>query len=537
MNKYYKYQDKIINSFLFVPKFLFSDKRFIKLNTTDKLIYSLYLERYSITQYQDKVGKYIIYTDEDIVDKLYINERTCMRTRKRLEECHLIQVQKTATYNKIYLLNCFSNSNQSHFFNEDDLESLKFYQFPRELFNDNYKNLSLNSKMVYTVFLDTLNLSQMNYFVDENERIYFQETVDIQIKKLNLTAPTVREARYLLMVCGLLLEYKTFSEDIRYYPLKLSHFTDRTQEYKKCKTAKEKKSYIEKVTHDDKEELILNPLRIGVRLKSLRKEIGLSQVLLVSLLKKQNIILTQQAYSSYERGKTHIPKDIYDACIKIIQNEKKKTTGDTILKEKIVMSYNTEEKNSHEIQSQSKDLSFDEENNVISQKQELSHAKRKKSHTNYTETNLTENNKTEEFILLINKINNIINTSYILRDNKDYLIACFDKLRIYKKFYLNTSQEMYKTEDLITVFKELNNKEEIEQIFMSVLDKIEMNHYTFKTPDSQINCFITFLLNELKYRKKEENHPSWFKPKNYNRVTSSFIDVDDEIKNYNWWDE
>lgn len=60
MDKYYKYEDKIVNSFLFVPKFLFSDERFMKLSVTEKLIYSLYLHRYTISQYHDEIGRYII---------------------------------------------------------------------------------------------------------------------------------------------------------------------------------------------------------------------------------------------------------------------------------------------------------------------------------------------------------------------------------------------------------------------------------------------------------------------------------------------
>ena len=195
MDKYYKYEDKIVNSFLFVPKFLFSDERFMKLSVTEKLIYSLYLHRYTISRYFDEIGRYIIFTDEDIVDKLYITARTCIRARKKLEEANLIKIQKTLTYNKIYLVNVLKASESEHFFNENDLEGLKFYQFPREFFEDTYKNLTLNAKMVYTVFLDTLTLSQMNYFVDSNKRIYFQENMDIQIKKLNLTKPTIREAR------------------------------------------------------------------------------------------------------------------------------------------------------------------------------------------------------------------------------------------------------------------------------------------------------------------------------------------------------
>ena len=540
MDKYYKYEDKIVNSFLFVPKFLFSDERFMKLSVTEKLIYSLYLHRYTISQYHDEIGRYIIFTDDDVVDKLYITSRTCIRARKKLEEANLIKIQKTLTYNKIYLVNVLKASESEHFFNENDLEGLKFYQFPREFFEDTYKNLTLNAKMVYTVFLDTLTLSQMNYFVDSNKRIYFQENMDIQIKKLNLTKPTIREARYLLMVCGLLLEYKTFTEDIRYYPLKLSHYTDRTAEYKKCKTAKEKKAFIEKTTKQDKDELILNPLKIGVKLHDYRKDAGLTQTRLISLLREKNVDITQQTYSSYENGKLHIKKELYDICLECIQDEKKKMSEYTIPKENIVINDNPKEKNCHDIQDKNKEMSVEEEKLVTNEKKELTSPERKESHINYTYTNKTENNYNEKLIELINYINNIINTSHILLEEKDYLTACFDKLRIYKRFYLNTSQELFTTERLYEILQKMNEKNKVEEVCLKILDRIETSHYQFKTPDSAINCFITFLLNELKVEEKQaDDVPEWFSKKKFqfNRLPERKIEVSDEIKDYKWWEE
>lgn len=568
MDKYYIYEDKLINSFLFIPKFLFSDARFKKLNIADKLMYSLYLERYSISQYYDEIGKYIIFTDEELMDKLYYSRRTCIRSRSKLEELSLIKVKKTTTYNKIYLLNCFNTTKGLHFFEEKDLDALKFYQFPRDFFDDTFKNLPLNAKMVYTVFLDTLSLSQMNYFVDESERIYFQETLDIQVKKLNISAPVIREARYMLMVCGLLLEYKTFTEDIRYYPLKLSHFIDRTEEYKKCSTAKEKKSYIEMVTQEDKQELILKPLKIGVKLKELRKESKMTQSDVINKLKELGYTITQQSYSYYERGKLHISKELYDICYKILteskqssQNTIPKQIKDTLLQdenkelayitspeeifdtskqsENKDLAHHTMQKQNIATSSQDdkKEMTYDVENFDTSQNKKVTSAKRKNSHINYTERNNTEKNYTKEFIELINNINNIINSSNILYDDKDYLIACFDSLRIYKKFYLNTSQELYTTKDLVIELSKLNNKSTCEKVFMNVLDRITTSGYIFKTPDAQINCFITFLLNELKKLSKEEEQPSWFNKRKFERLPERTFDFDEDVKNYKWWEE
>lgn len=543
MEKYYKYDDKIVNSFLFVPKFLFSDKRYKKLSISDKLIYSLYLHRYTISKYNDDIGRYIIFSDEDLTERLNITQRTCVRAKKKLEELGLIKIQRTVGYNKIYLVNTNKSSDEiTHFFTEDDLEGLKFYKYPREFFNEKYNNLSLNAKMVYTVFLDTLSLSQVNYFVDENERIYFQEEKEIQMKKLNLTGPTIKEARNLLMVCGLLLEYRTFI-DIRYYPLKLSHYIDRVDEYKKCKSAKEKNDYIEKITKADKEELILNPLKIGVKLKKYREEAGLTQLQVVERLKKKGVSISKSSYSSYETGTVHITKERFDLCVECILGQTKDMSLKNGPKEKNVtkddVDIKANEKNCHVQSVQSKNKSVVEENDVTDQDKDMSFAKARKSHTNNTELKENEKNYNEKLIELINSINNSINTSHILLEERDYLIACFDKLRIYKRFYLNTSQELFTTERLYEVLEKMNDRNKVEEICMKILDRIETSHYRFNSPDAAINCFITFLLNDLKVEQKNEDVPAWFAKKKfqYSRLPERQIDVPDEVKDFKWWEE
>lgn len=543
MEKYYKYEDKIVNSFLFVPKFLFSDNRYKKLSISDKLIYSLYLHRYTISKYNDETGRYIIFSDEDLTERLNITQRTCVRAKKKLEELGLIKIQRTVGYNKIYLINTNKSSDEiTHFFTEDDLENLKFYKYPREFFNEKYNNLPLNAKMVYTVFLDTLSLSQVNYFVDESERIYFQEDKEIQMKKLNLTGPTIKEARNMLMVCGLLLEYRTFI-DIRYYPLKLSHFIDRVDTYKKCKSTKEKNEYIEAVTKADKEELILNPLKIGVKLKKYRQEAGLTQLQVVEKLKEKGISISKSSYSSYEKGTVHISKEKFDLCMECILSQKKNMSHNSSLKENNVIlddvSSKTKEKNCHVHPDQNKDMSLTDENNVTSQDKDMSYTKERKSPTNNTEEKNNEKNYNEKLIELINSINNNINTSHILLEERDYLVACFDKLRFYKRFYLNTSQELFTTERLYEVLKKMNDRNKVEEICMKILDRIETSHYRFNTPESAINCFITFLLNELKIEQKNEDVPAWFAKKKfqYRHLPERQIDVPDEIKDFKWWEE
>ena len=196
------------------------------------------------------------------------------------------------------------------------------------------------------------------------------------------------------------------------------------------------------------------------------------------------------------------------------------------------MNDNSKEKNCHDIQAENKEMSLVEEKLVTSEKKELTSPERKESHINYTYTNKTENNYNEKLIELINYINNIINTSHILLEEKDYLTACFDKLRIYKRFYLNTSQELFTTERLYEVLQKMNERNKVEEVCLKILDRIE-------TPDSAINCFITFLLNELKVEEQKEDVPEWFSKKKFqfNRLPERHIDVSDDIKDLKWWED
>lgn len=70
----------------------------------------------------------------------------------------------------------------------------QFYSMPKELFADKYKNLSLEAKMIYTLFIDRLELSKKNNWVNENGEVYLifkrNDIGDI----LNITDKTVTKA-------------------------------------------------------------------------------------------------------------------------------------------------------------------------------------------------------------------------------------------------------------------------------------------------------------------------------------------------------
>lgn len=557
MGKYYTYHDDLkMNAFLSIPKILFSDERYKNLNVTSKLIYSLFLNRYISTTYKDDTGPYVIFSDKELVEKLGIGRTTCVRARNELRECQLISFTKSVSYNKIYLYSYLQDPlDITHFFTEEDLQGYKFYKFPIEFFDEKYKNLPLTAKLVYTVYLDTLCLSQVNYFVDSSERIYFQESREIQIKKLNFTKPTIKEARNLLQVCGLLLEYKKFAEDIRYYLLKLTHFTDRIEEYKSL-TKEEQKQYIKKITDEDKQELIINPKKVGYKLREKRLNTSLTQLQVVQYLEQfYGIKISRSTYNKYELGRIHVAKDIYDKVIDILDNHKNEKTvpikenNDTIdvplLEEIETTDFHKEKEMKHDSLLLEKDDTIKSKDMTQSIEKKVNNQKKKnETYITYTEDINTEsiNTKNNLLIKLINQINNSINISiYLQEKDKAFIEACFDKLRTFKKFYMSKDEHMIEEDELINYLETISNPVILEKNCIFILEKINTSHYIFKTPENQINCFLTFLFNELKQTKEK---PSWFTGQSelitqmkVQSALSPKIEVDEAIKNYKWWEE
>ena len=86
--------------------------------------------------------------------------------------------------------------NDIDYFKINECTMYKFYQIPKELFeNKLYKeNLNSDSKILYGFLLDRLSLSQMNNWYDENGNIYLIFTREKVQKLLNLSDKTVTKA-------------------------------------------------------------------------------------------------------------------------------------------------------------------------------------------------------------------------------------------------------------------------------------------------------------------------------------------------------
>ena len=87
-------------------------------------------------------------------------------------------------------------NNDIDYFKINECTMYKFYQIPKELFeNKLYKeNLNSDSKILYGFLLDRLSLSQMNNWYDKNGNIYLIFTREKVQELLNLSDKTVTKA-------------------------------------------------------------------------------------------------------------------------------------------------------------------------------------------------------------------------------------------------------------------------------------------------------------------------------------------------------
>ena len=70
----------------------------------------------------------------------------------------------------------------------------QYYSMPKELFNGVYNTLSLEAKMIYTLFIDRLELSKKNNWINENGEVYLVFKREDIAKKLSLTDKTVSKS-------------------------------------------------------------------------------------------------------------------------------------------------------------------------------------------------------------------------------------------------------------------------------------------------------------------------------------------------------
>lgn len=489
MQDYFELEEKLqIDAFLQVPKILFTDK-YKKMTTLSRLIYSLYLNRYITTTFKDNNGiPYIIYSDEELSKKTGSTRMSCSRAKKELTELGLIRMEKTIRFNHIYVYNYRSNTNKDYY-TVEDMQEMQFYKFPHELFEDKFKKLSLNEKMLYVYYLDIITLSQIHSFADDYRRVFFYDAADTQGEHICLSARTITSARKKLFACHLLHKTQSFSKKAKYYLKKLSQYneTDLITFLELDKTSQQK-DFLKKISEQEE------------RLLEIRKNVTSAQI------QEEKVLHTSSA--------------------KMLHEETQKSDFD-ISKE---------------------DTSNPQDDDNEFSKNVISINKTYLNNNNIIETN-DDSFIQKEWNELINKLYLNISLSSLHDIYKGLSQAVIQSLSQTNSFNLYKKNELFKLnqKDLLDLLKKLSDLTSFEIAFKDCIKTIIEGQYQFATPEKQINCFCTILLNYLKDKEENISYPEWFNNVSYAYLSDNKIsipqkmnrqdNISQEIKDFNWWDE
>lgn len=563
-NFYFSKDDIKINSFILIPKILFTDDKYKNLTILAKMMYSLYLNRYSSTIYKDTNGPYIIFSDKDMECILNASRSAVIKNRNALKEAGLINFVRTTGNNKVYLFNFAKNSSNDIFFHKSDIENLRFVRFPIDFFEDQFDELPLQAKFIYSLYYDLMCLSQAYYYTDNQERIYFQENIDEQVKRFNINSNTLRKYREYLKACGLLFEYLPFDSSIRYYILKLSNFKNNVKEFEnvlKNKTKKEKNEYLKRVEQPLLEYFIVKTHKYDVSvLKEKRKRCELTYKKVVDLLEHNNIHISLFTYKAYENESRRIPPKLYvqinnlydellDSIEQTYENNKNKKNSMPIQNENSNNTNTNNETNYQNISSNSLN-----HKNEIDTMDTQKHKKETNEHIEkYNKNNVLLNNhipKNGSENIYSNMLNQL--ETYPLGElEHEFFRDAFEYLKNLNQFYKKSNDQYYSKKDLSNIIEQISI-EELLSISIEIFRNIRKNNsYKFDNPEKMINFFITCLLEKCETLIQQKNFNKeydWFfkilnnsdnKINNQNNQNSvnNFNQFSEATKNFKWWED
>ncbi|MDG3141417.1 replication initiator protein A [Streptococcus suis] len=90
----------------------------------------------------------------------------------------------------------------------DEVERHQFYKMPKWLFDDAFKNLSVNAKVMYMLLFDRLSLSVKNRWYDDDGRLYQYFTNEQFMTKLSFSEKTIIKGKKELKDFALLYEVR-----------------------------------------------------------------------------------------------------------------------------------------------------------------------------------------------------------------------------------------------------------------------------------------------------------------------------------------
>ena len=110
-----------------------------------------------------------------------------------------------------------STRKEMDFYLLQGMKNNSFYILHKFLFEKDFIELSNNSKILYTLIKDRMNLSILNKWHDNNGKVYCYFTNEDIKKLLNVSGKTATNAKKELIDMGLLEEERQYDKPTRYY--------------------------------------------------------------------------------------------------------------------------------------------------------------------------------------------------------------------------------------------------------------------------------------------------------------------------------
>ena len=109
-----------------------------------------------------------------------------------------------------------------------EIENDKFYKLQKFLFEEPFKSMSNNAKVLYSVIKDRMNLSYKNGWQDNDGKVYCLFSNESMCDKLNISDKTATKYKNELIKYNLLEEKRQYSKATMYYLKKPSTKIDIT---------------------------------------------------------------------------------------------------------------------------------------------------------------------------------------------------------------------------------------------------------------------------------------------------------------------
>lgn len=194
------------------------------MSNNDRVVYAVLRDRFELSINNGWVDEedhiYFYFEQEKLAEECRTSLKTVQRSVRRMIQMGLIDIVRGGKNrpNRFYLLKPESQPQKEgesrkeesqeeimkRRYSKNDYKSGKFYQLGKELFNETYKDISNNDRVVYAVLRDRFELSINNGWVDDEDHIYFYFEQEKLAEECRISLKTVQRSIRKLFQMGLI---------------------------------------------------------------------------------------------------------------------------------------------------------------------------------------------------------------------------------------------------------------------------------------------------------------------------------------------